>query len=608
VSPEYAFVESLGRKTSGLLLLTATPEQLGLASHFARLRLLDEDRFFDLEEFVRETQHYREVARSAEQLLGSEELDVLLDQHGTGRVTFRNTRVTISGFPRRIVQLIPLEPPNHVHSEFNVLVEWLVEFLRFVDPAKVLLICRTQAKVASIEVAIRQRSRNLKVAVFHEGLSLIQRDRNAAWFAEDNGARVLLCSEIGGEGRNFQFAHHLVLFDLPLDPELLEQRIGRLDRIGQRSEIYVYAPYVRGGAHEVLARWHHEGLNAFERNLAGGRELFERFGASVYSLAERYSQIPEESAAELDRLIIDTRTVRAEITERLHEGRDRLLELSSFRPAAAEHLISEIRQQDRDASLDEFMLAILDLYSITVEDLGPRTYKLGSAGMLADSFPGLPADGFSVTCRRELALAREDIQFLTWDHPLVTGALDLLLGAEKGNSSFALWVDSRETAMYVETVYLLECVAPPHLHADRFLPPTPIRALVDHRGEDRGKVIPEGMLEGRLKSAEPEVLFEYPELRQGLSSLIERCRGIAERQAVEIVGMAREEMHIQLRREIERLKELQKVNKSVRPEEIELLVSQQRELDQWLGAARVRLDAVRLIQGGADQSKKDGRS
>src|SRR6185436_328024 len=117
----------------------------------------------------------------------------------------------------------------------------------------------------------------LKMAVFHEGLALVKRDRNAAWFAEEDGARLLICSEIGSEGRNFQFAHHLVLFDLPLDPELLEQRLGRLDRIGQTSEIQVYVPFVPGSSQEVLARWYQEGLNAFEKNLQGGEELLERF-------------------------------------------------------------------------------------------------------------------------------------------------------------------------------------------------------------------------------------------------------------------------------------------------------------------------------------------
>jgi ATP-dependent helicase HepA len=95
----------------------------------------------------------------------------------------------------------------------------------------------------------------------------------------------LICSEIGSEGRNFQFAHHLVLFDLPLDPELLEQRIGRLDRIGQTSEIQVHVPYVTGSSHEVLARWYHEGLNAFETNLEGGNELWQQFGRAVHDLA-----------------------------------------------------------------------------------------------------------------------------------------------------------------------------------------------------------------------------------------------------------------------------------------------------------------------------------
>src|SRR5207247_11470388 len=142
-----------------------------------------------------------------------------------------------------------------------------------IDTEKVLLIGRTEARVAAIDAALRQRIKNVKIAVFHEGLSLVQRDRNAAWFAEKDGARILICSEIGSEGRNFQFAHHLVLFDLPLDPELLEQRIGRLDRVGQTSEISLHVPYVVGSGQEVLARWYHEGLNAFEKNLQGGREL-----------------------------------------------------------------------------------------------------------------------------------------------------------------------------------------------------------------------------------------------------------------------------------------------------------------------------------------------
>src|SRR5690606_15884430 len=115
-------------------------------------------------------------------------------------------------------------------------------------------------------------------SVFHEDLTLVQRDRNAAWFAEPDGAQILLCSEIGSEGRNFQFAHHLILFDMPVHPELLEQRIGRLDRIGQKKGITIYIPYLLGSPQEFLVRWFHEGLNAFNANLEGGNMIFKLFG------------------------------------------------------------------------------------------------------------------------------------------------------------------------------------------------------------------------------------------------------------------------------------------------------------------------------------------
>ena len=74
-----------------------------------------------------------------------------------------------------------------------------------------------------LEAALRIKE-GMRAAVFHEGLSIFERDRAAAYFAQDeDSAQVLLCSEIGSEGRNFQFAHHLVLFDLPTNPDLLEQ-------------------------------------------------------------------------------------------------------------------------------------------------------------------------------------------------------------------------------------------------------------------------------------------------------------------------------------------------------------------------------------------------
>jgi ATP-dependent helicase HepA len=80
--------------------------------------------------------------------------------------------------------------------------------------------------------------------------------------------------------------------------------------------------------------------------------------------------------------------------------------------------------------------------------------------------------------------------------------------------------------------------------------------------------------------------------------LLEKTLSIANSQLPVIVTQARQAMTVQLDHEIARLKELQRVNRSVRDEEIELLVQQQRALDQHLASARLRLDAIRLIQRG----------
>ncbi|MFT1719250.1 helicase-related protein, partial [Vibrio cholerae] len=88
-------------------------------------------------------------------------------------------------------------------------------------------------------------------------------------------AQVLICSEIGSEGRIFQFANQLVMFDLPFNPDLLVQRIGRLDRIGQKRDIDVYVPYLTETSQAFLARWFQEGLNAFAETCPTGRAVYD---------------------------------------------------------------------------------------------------------------------------------------------------------------------------------------------------------------------------------------------------------------------------------------------------------------------------------------------
>ncbi len=659
-SREYQVVEALSRQAEGLLLLTATPEQLGVESHFARLRLLDPDRFGNLESFLAESQEYRRIAEVAEKLMRGERLasadetllrewfsqdpqletrlsdarqgqsevqrlllDDLLDMHGPGRVMFRNTRAAMSGFPKRHAHLAELHAAadtdewlDRLATEFaadagdanlsaaldlaeDPRILWLVRLLRELEPRKVLLICRRVEKVEAIDEALR-RHLNIKTGIFHEGLTLLQRDRNAAWFADPEGARLLICSEIGSEGRNFQFAHHLVLFDLPLNPELLEQRIGRLDRIGQTTDIQIHVPYVSRSPQEVLARWYHEGLDAFETNLEGGTDLLRRFGRRVHDVALEFP-VAEQSAAELELtgLLTESASARREIRAMLERGRDRLLEMNSFRPAVAQATIRRIQQAEEQQSPEEYMLDMLEHFGVRIEELAPHTWHLHPEGVITDAFPAMPAEGMIATCDRQRALAREDVGFLTWDHPMVTGAMELLLGSETGNCAFAVFPVATERALLLEAVFVLETIAASRLHADRFLPATPVRLVVDQNGEDLSETHRGESFRNRLQKGSPYKLIENASIvRQVLPAMLDASTRLAEAHAAQLREAALKEVKELLGHEVGRLKALSRVNNRIRPQEIQLAEKQQAALHEAVRQSRLRLDALQLIWKG----------
>jgi superfamily II DNA or RNA helicase len=75
---------------------------------------------------------------------------------------------------------------------------------------------------------------------------------------------VLLCTESGGEGRNIQFCNTLINFDVPWNPMAIEQRIGRIDRIGQNREVFVFNLVTRGTLEEQVLRLLDEKISMFE--------------------------------------------------------------------------------------------------------------------------------------------------------------------------------------------------------------------------------------------------------------------------------------------------------------------------------------------------------
>ncbi len=610
----YQVVESLAGKTEGLMLLTATPRQLGAEGHFARLRLLDPERYSDIDSFQNDADHYEEVADAVGRLMAGEALSVddralfiakserihdhcraldggdessrgalirdLLDTFGTGRVMFRNTRAALSGFPERKAALISLEGEG-LESK----IQWLVQLLKKLAEQKVLLICRTRELSEEISKRLQQII-NVKCAHFHEGMTLLQRDRSAAYFSEDDGARILICSEIGSEGRNFQFAHHLVLFDLPDDPELLEQRIGRLDRIGQTETINIHVPYLKGSHGEVLARWYHEGLNAFEQSVHGATEIMRELGGPP----------PAGGMHEpaLHAFIQVSKECRGRVAGRLGRGYDRLLELNSSQPAQAELRIAEIERMDRDKQSEAFLIRLWDHFGLHIEELVDRSYLLLPGHLITDAFPALPDEGLNVTFDRTRALSREDASFMSWDHPVARTALELLLTSEAGNSSFGVWEGAPMKGILLEIYAVVECIAPAALQSDRFLPITPIRVQVDHVGGDRTEDF--HLKAGQLRSGNLHKLLAQDAFRRKiLPSMLDQGHKVAAGKMQKVVDTALVDAERKLGLEIDRLVALGEINDHVSEKEINALRQQQDDLHQVITKARLRFDSVRVI-------------
>jgi len=614
-TPGYDCIAELAEVIPSLLLLTATPEQMGHQGHFARLQLLDPHRFTDFEKFREEEANYRALADiataiekektlSADQQKMIDSLDLsdeqksdpaqtvnaLIDYHGTGRVMFRNTRRAVTGFPDRI-----FEPT--VISDSDGLIDWVADKITEVAPEKLLLICKSVERVEMLNESLRSKF-GIYAAVFHEEMSIVERDRAAEYFADDeSGSPILICSEIGSEGRNFQFLHQMILVDLPDNADLLEQRIGRLDRIGQSQEIKILVPYVKStegvkaSKDAFLQRWYHEGLNAFEQTCQVGEsvkaELIDRFNNAI---------VGEE---DINALVDDASVLAQKHREKIEQGRDRLLELSSHKESISEELITEIDLFDTENVLQRYMDQALDNLGVDIEDQSTHSFIIKPGEHMAvTEFPGLNEDGATITFRRPIALAREDVQFLTWEHPFVQTAMEQIISGGFGQVSVgAMQHESlKRGSVLLEAHYVFDCPAPKALNVEQFLSGDLLRVVLSSDGKNLTETWDHDMLNDAFHSIKKPLAKQLVDAkRQELQTMLGNAETLADDQLELLKSNAIEQAEARLGAELDRLTRLAKRNDSVREDELQGLKDTLEATKRALTQLRCVLDAVRVF-------------
>jgi len=274
-----------------------------------------------------------------------------------------------------------------------------------------------------------------------------------------------------------------------------------------------------------------------------------------------------------------------------------LLEMNSFRPQVAEKLVEQIKTEDKNVNLEVYMTQVFEYFGVEMEDLAPRTYLLHTPKIKTEAFPSIPKGGLSITFDRKRALSREDVRFLTWDHPIVTEAIDLVLGSGTTGTSFGVFRGDGNPAILLEVIFVLETVGEKRTNVDRFLPFTPLRVVVDHTGNDVSDLYPFETFNKQLIKGKPDDFIQNEALMETfLPNMIKAATDIADVLGTKEISNGLQRMNNTLNHEITRLKSLHKKNKNIRPDEIQTALEEQINLESQINSSRIRLDALQMIK------------
>jgi SNF2 family DNA or RNA helicase len=261
------------------------------------------------------------------------------------------------------------------------------------------------------------------VAVFNGQMSLDEKEEAVRRFRGRD--QILISTEAGGEGRNFQFCHLMVNYDLPWNPMRVEQRIGRLDRIGQKHPVRIYNLYCQDTVEERV-------LDVLQHRIG----LFEE---SVGSL----DPILGEVERDIERLVLSRVTdldkefqrFEAGLEQRVREAREKertladfVLDRASLRRDTALELLAQ-SPLARWSDLDRFAAACLPYFGGTIKDHsdGAKVVSLSPRLMAQLKQRHSTVRG---TFDPELARDEEELPFFAFGHWLVDRIVDLPITVE----------------------------------------------------------------------------------------------------------------------------------------------------------------------------------
>ena len=317
-----------------------------------------------------------------------------------------------------------------------------------------------------------------------------------------------------------------------------------------------------------------------------GHLLFEEFSSKLNTLP-------------IDELIAETHARRLALLATMQSGRDRLLEITSHDPEVGQQLIDAIDSAMRVDDLGSFSERLFDRLGVYSENGDDSTVILKpSENLVTGELPFLDEDGITCTFDRQVALSRDDIQFLTWEHPLIEELINVVFHSELGNASLGV-IKQKSIApgtVLIETIHTVECLAPKRLELARFLDQSPIRQLRTLEGRDISHAI---SCDNLSKIMRPVEITKSATVIRELRDKVVAALKLSD-QSAGTTADARKQSAIntatsQLGEELDRIRALAERNAGIRSDEIEALTERTTATAEALTRADALLQGVRLV-------------
>lgn len=312
-----------------------------------------------------------------------------------------------------LVELLDAVPGD---SKADTLITQLQALTSQTETPKVLLF--TEFRETQEYLKRRIEELDWDVRLFHGQLKPEAKDAAVDAFRSATKPAILLSTEAGGEGRNFQFCHLLVNYDLPWNPMRVEQRIGRVDRIGQRDTVQVFNLWVKDTVEERVLDVLEKRIDVFEQTVGG---LDPILGDTERDLAKIFRLGGTDRDRALERFEHDIERRLREARQAEEKLRDFIMETKSYTREIAAQITAQATVIP-SADLERFATRLLADVNTYLDNQHDGTYQITFHEPFVSDYPRFSENGLrrrQVTFRPDVATDSEQVEFMGVGHPVI---------------------------------------------------------------------------------------------------------------------------------------------------------------------------------------------